>query len=236
MKLVRLIPFVGQNSKIRNRSTTRSFLSELGLLVIVVVSLCTLVTANCEAETAKPAIDAKNVKPAVARSSVAHSKTVLALSRVHGRIAGYVAAKACPEVIDKLFCYCGCDLGESHNTLLDCFISDHGAYCDDCQEEAILAQRLHKDGVSMKEIQETVDKKFSKHYPFTKHSPRYQKYLDSRLYKDGRASSAVKTVRQTSGSKALNAAPFSTNAKLKPGKTIGKCCAGSQQGVKAKTN
>ena len=49
---------------------------------------------------------------------------------------GYAAAQLCPEICAKLFCYCGCDETDEHDTLLDCFTTDHGVDCHICQEEA----------------------------------------------------------------------------------------------------
>lgn len=227
---------------------TKSAGRTLAQLAIVMFLMCFLATARTGAESEKSLKNPtknpvkvgleKNLVKVNSPAAIASTpqKIVLSPSRFHGRASsGYASAKACPEVIDQLFCYCGCDLSEGHHTLLDCFTSEHGAYCDDCQEETILAHKLHKDGVSMKEIQEAIDKKFSHHYPFNKHSSGYQKYLNSRLYlKDLKASSPSKASAQTAGSKAPNTVPATAhvavpsvahtaaNAKLKPGKSTEK--------------
>ncbi len=40
----------------------------------------------------------------------------------------YVAAKKYPEVMDQIYCYCGCDEPPfNHKSLLSCFVTNHGA-------------------------------------------------------------------------------------------------------------
>lgn len=108
---------------------------------------------------------------------------VLEPSRFFGAAAiGYAAAKAAPEIMALLFCYCGCDITDSHQTLLDCFATPHGVDCHICQEEAVLALKLKREGVSSTEIQRIIDEKYQDQYPFEEDSPRYQKYKANRLY------------------------------------------------------
>jgi hypothetical protein len=123
---------------------------------------------------------------------------------------GYLAAQQCPEIIAKLFCWCGCDETDSHTSLLDCFTTDHGADCKICTGEALMALKLKKQGKSMAEIQRAVDAKFESEYPFDNPSKTLQQYRAHRLYQ-GDAKGAT-TQRPSS-------AP-----KLKPGKQVGNCC------------
>ena len=40
----------------------------------------------------------------------------------------YMAAQQFPEVLDEVFCYCGCDRAPvNHKSLLSCFTDQHGA-------------------------------------------------------------------------------------------------------------
>src|SRR5437016_679078 len=48
---------------------------------------------------------------------------------------GYASAQAAPQVMSKLFCYCGCDTTDGHSALIDCYTSMHGQDCHICQEE-----------------------------------------------------------------------------------------------------
>jgi hypothetical protein len=45
---------------------------------------------------------------------------------IHGEDQeGYRIAKEIPEILAKLPCFCGCEAA-GHETLLDCFVDDHG--------------------------------------------------------------------------------------------------------------
>jgi hypothetical protein len=52
----------------------------------------------------------------------------------------FAAYKLAPRVKRTLYqipCYCPCDKLKGHKSLLDCFVSNHGASCHICQQEAI---------------------------------------------------------------------------------------------------
>lgn len=95
---------------------------------------------------------------------------------------GYSAAKAVPHVCSKLFCYCGCDITDSHKCLLDCFTSLHGADCHICQEEAMLALKMTRDGATLPMVQKAVDDGYSMKYPFKTESPALANYKSTRLW------------------------------------------------------
>ena len=50
----------------------------------------------------------------------------------------YETARAHPEVLDKIPCYCPCML-YGHRSLADCHRSQHSAACATCLEEAVMA-------------------------------------------------------------------------------------------------
>lgn len=91
---------------------------------------------------------------------------------------GYSAAAKFPDIISKLFCYCGCDQANNHDSLLTCFRSDHGADCQICQEEAIVASQLASRSCSLKEIQAKIESSFGKKYPFKQPSAYLKKYRE----------------------------------------------------------
>jgi hypothetical protein len=124
---------------------------------------------------------------------------------------GYLAAQSCPEIIANLFCYCGCDMTDKHNSLLDCFTTEHGADCPICTDEAILASRLKQAGQSVAEIQQAVDKKFAKEYPFDSPSLQLVRYKAKAL--GMQANMNVST----------------SEPKLKPGAKAGDCCGGAKK-------
>lgn len=119
------------------------------------------------------------------RPSSSKPATVLPAEKFFGRASlGYAAAKKIPDICSKLFCYCGCDLTDNHSTLLDCFTSDHGADCQICQEEAILALKMKNEGKSLAAIQKAVDQRYLKEYTatFSKPSKALMAYRATRLW------------------------------------------------------
>lgn len=58
---------------------------------------------------------------------------------------GYEAARAIPQTIAQLPCYCHCDKGFGHKSLHSCFVDDHAAHCAVCIDEALMAYKLEKE-------------------------------------------------------------------------------------------
>ena len=77
-----------------------------------------------------------------------------------GAAGAYAAARNAPQVLDGLHCYCECARNFGHRSLLTCFESDHGAQCDICMGEAMLATRLAGQGNSLVEIRRAIDRQF----------------------------------------------------------------------------
>jgi hypothetical protein len=74
----------------------------------------------------------------------------------------YAAAKAIPETLAQLPCYCHCDRGFGHKSLHTCFVDDHASHCAVCVDEALLAYKLQKEeGMSPEKIRETIIAKYS---------------------------------------------------------------------------
>jgi hypothetical protein len=77
----------------------------------------------------------------------------------------YAVAKAIPETLAQLPCYCHCDKGFGHKSLHTCFTDEHAAHCAVCVDEALLAYKLQKeDGMSPEKIRETIISKYSKEH------------------------------------------------------------------------
>ena len=74
----------------------------------------------------------------------------------------YQVAQEISDTIDQLYCYCECDKHSGHVTLLSCFTDNHAANCDICQDEALDAAKLMKQGYGMAEIRSRIDGKFSR--------------------------------------------------------------------------
>lgn len=68
----------------------------------------------------------------------------------------YQAAKAIPQTLAQLPCYCHCDRSSNHKSLHSCFESDHGENCGICIGEALMAHSLQKRGVAIPEIRKQI--------------------------------------------------------------------------------
>ena len=74
----------------------------------------------------------------------------------------YIVAKAIPETLAQLPCYCYCDRGFGHKSLHTCFTDDHASHCAVCVDEALLAYKLQKEeGMTPEKIRETIIAKYS---------------------------------------------------------------------------
>ena len=72
----------------------------------------------------------------------------------------YAAARSAPAVLDGLYCHCNCSRTVGHRSLLTCFESEHGAYCDICTGEALLASQLAARGSTLRQIRRAIDRQF----------------------------------------------------------------------------
>jgi hypothetical protein len=72
----------------------------------------------------------------------------------------YRAAAEIPDVLDHMYCYCECERSVGHKSLKSCFVDLHGANCDICQEEALMAWRLNREGLSVLQIRRKIDGAF----------------------------------------------------------------------------
>ena len=83
-----------------------------------------------------------------------------AVPRTPGAIEAYAAARAAAATLDGVYCHCDCSKHSGHRSLLTCFESEHGAYCDICMGEAVLASQLAARGTSLQEIRAAIDSRF----------------------------------------------------------------------------
>lgn len=86
--------------------------------------------------------------------------TGAAIPRTYGAVEAYAAAKSAAATLDGVYCYCDCSQHAGHRSLLTCFQSDHGAYCDICMGEAVLAAQLAERGSSLESIRAAIDRQF----------------------------------------------------------------------------
>ena len=82
------------------------------------------------------------------------------IPRTPGAVEAYAAARSSATTLDGLYCHCDCSKHAGHRSLLTCFQSDHGAYCDICMGEAMLANQLVGRGTSLRDIRTAIDRQF----------------------------------------------------------------------------
>jgi hypothetical protein len=75
----------------------------------------------------------------------------------------YQIAKEIPDVLRELPCFCGCMRSHGHKNNLFCFMDEHGSACEICEDIALDAKRMHSNGATVKEIQDSVKNKYG-HY------------------------------------------------------------------------
>lgn len=86
--------------------------------------------------------------------------TGAAVPKTPGAVEAYAAARAVPQVLDGAYCHCDCSKHAGHRSLLTCFESNHGASCDVCMGEAILAADMSSRGKTLAEIRRAIDRQF----------------------------------------------------------------------------
>ena len=72
----------------------------------------------------------------------------------------YEVARAIPQVLDRLYCYCRSRVNFNHKNLLSCYVDTHASTWGICIDEAQLASKMHAQGATVSEIQNEIDRKF----------------------------------------------------------------------------
>ena len=73
-----------------------------------------------------------------------------------GTFNAYTVAGRVKKVLYQQPCYCHCDRSQGHGSLLDCFVSRHGAGCDICQKEDFYAYEETRKGQTPAQIREAI--------------------------------------------------------------------------------
>jgi hypothetical protein len=82
------------------------------------------------------------------------------IPRTPGAHEAYAAARGAAATLDGVYCHCDCSKHAGHRSLLTCFETEHGAYCDICMGEATLAGGMAGQGKSLTEIRAAIDRQF----------------------------------------------------------------------------
>lgn len=100
----------------------------VGILVAIVVGggvLAWRAQAPSPVATGGPALAAGTIVPAVARRE---TRPTLDPALFVGKAAlAHQVARAFPDVLDQLYCYCECDKHMGHKSLLSCYTDGHAA-------------------------------------------------------------------------------------------------------------
>ena len=64
------------------------------------------------------------------------------------------------QIFDGIFCPCDCKDSLGHRSLLSCFESKQPTGCMGCQEASEFVGKLAKEGKSLRDIRDAVDKKW----------------------------------------------------------------------------
>ena len=121
-----------------------------------------LIVGCSPADTPRDASPPAAVQPApttqVAPDAAGVNKVLDPLGFADPRVrAAYDAAKKYAHVLEEIYCYCRCRENIGHRALVECFETDHGANCDVCMNEAIVAARMTAEGKTPREIQKAID-------------------------------------------------------------------------------
>lgn len=128
-----------------------------GLLIVIALIIAAWVYANNPSRSSNP--QPKDGSAYVRRET----KPTLSPALFVGQTGkAYQIAQEIPDVIDELYCYCECDKHSGHRSLLSCYTDNHAANCDICQDEALEAAKMVKQGVGMAEIRSRIDGKFGR--------------------------------------------------------------------------
>jgi len=109
--------------------------------------------------TAKPAAGGGHPTPRPGITAE-HVLKDAAIPRNPGAMEAYAAARAAAATLDGVYCHCDCSKHAGHRSLLTCFETNHGAYCDICMGEAMLASQMAARGTSLQEIRAAIDARF----------------------------------------------------------------------------
>lgn len=74
----------------------------------------------------------------------------------------YLVAKAIPQTLAQLPCYCHCDQEFGHKSLHSCYVDNHASQCAVCVDEALLAYKLQKEQhLTPEQVREIIIEKYS---------------------------------------------------------------------------
>ncbi len=97
-------------------------------------------------------------RPDVTGAHVLHASAVPQI--MPNATESYQVARQIPAVLDGMRCFCACRATLGHRSLLSCFEDDHGAMCQVCQDEALIAADVSRRGGTLEDARVAVDARF----------------------------------------------------------------------------
>jgi hypothetical protein len=88
-------------------------------------------------------------------------RPTLSPAKYTGKTAmAYNIAKQDPDLLDSMYCYCNCKKTFGHKSLLTCYVDNHAAVCDICQDQAVFAAEQYQKDKDIIKIRKAMDAKF----------------------------------------------------------------------------
>lgn len=131
-----------------SRRDALSRVAAAALMVVVPRSLTALPRKPFPHPDPRPGITAANVLP---------PEQLPDRKRVR---QAFEAARSNPVIFDGVYCVCECAEGMNHRSLLACFESRQPTGCWGCQEQAEAMEGWIREGKSLAEVREAVDRKW----------------------------------------------------------------------------
>ena len=147
------------------------FLLVLGMVVAVLLRRSAVTTHHPKRAVTQTAPASSSTTMPMAMHVPAHYETAPPLSSLAATLPpegfsgkareAYQAVRDAPQLIAQMPCYCHCDMSLGHKSLHSCFEDDHAATCATCIEEALMAYRLQKQGLSPTQIRLRIIERYS---------------------------------------------------------------------------
>ena len=148
----------GRNTRPTGIASRRSFLGAIAGTVVAIVAGAKPAWARLSKARGLGGVDHPDPRPGIDASGVLTSEQ---LADVPNVIPIYDKVRQIPEIVDGIYCHCGCAELTGYRSLLICYEEKGMAkYCVICQGEGNLVYRLHESGKSLDQIRAAIDARF----------------------------------------------------------------------------
>ncbi len=149
----------GKGNAKKTSSNKRLIITVTLTVVIMIIGVGTLKMFETKSNLKAGLSVDKIADPSVLRGNET-GKTINP-AKFAGRTArSYQLAAENRELLDHMYCYCHCKRSVGHKSLLSCFVDNHAAKCDICQDQAFYALELQNEGLDLAQVRNKMDQKF----------------------------------------------------------------------------